>query len=128
MREYIEKIKEVEINLSKELGEFNLFGLLEREDIIDKWDILVSLTLTKDKNHNKQKNAIIKKLHEELIKNLPNSIFFKFSRIVFLEPNNPFVQNINMLASVQHSDMEIKDSTINNLRIKHAYIISSKRK
>jgi len=127
MREYIEKIKEVEISLSKELGEFNLFGLLEREDIIDKWDILVSLSLKKDKNHNKEKNSIIKKLHEELIKNLPNSIFFKFSRIVFLEPNNPFVQNINMLAHVQHGDIEIKDSTINNLRIKHAYIISSKR-
>ncbi|WP_417871978.1 hypothetical protein [Winogradskyella sp.] len=127
MREYIEKIKEVEISLSKELGEFNLFGLLEREDIIDKWDILVSLTLSKDKNHNKQKNSIIKKLHEELIKNLPNSIFFKFSRIVFLEPSNPFVLNINMLANVQHGDIEIKDSTINNLRIKHAYIISSKR-
>ena len=70
MREYIEKIKEVEIKLSKELGDFNLFGLLEREDIKDKWDILVSLTLTKNKNYNKQKNNIIKKLHEELIKKL----------------------------------------------------------
>jgi hypothetical protein len=41
-------------------GEFNLFGLLEREDIIDKWDILISLTLLKDENHNKEKNIIIK--------------------------------------------------------------------
>lgn len=127
MRDYIEKIREVEIKLSKDLGEFNLFGIFEREDIIDKWDILVSITYTKENNYNEQKNNIIKNLHQELTKTLPNSIIFKFSRIVFLEPSNAFVKNINNLVNVQHSNIEIKDSTINNLRIKHAYIISSKR-
>jgi hypothetical protein len=124
MKEYIEKIREVELSLSEKFGDFNLFVLLEREDVKNKWDILFSITLSKDKS---EKNKIIKFLHNLLRENLPKKILLKFSRIVYLEPNNGFVQNLNMMINVQHGSAELKDVNINNMIIKHAHIISSKR-
>jgi hypothetical protein len=104
------------------LGTFNLFALFEREDVKDKWDILISMTMPEDK-----RNEIIKSIHAELLKVLPNEVIINISRIVFLEPLSPMVQNLNMFANVIHGNVEIKDSMINNLKIKHALLISSQK-
>lgn len=122
MRDYIDIIIEVEKRMSNELGKFNLFALFERDDIKDKWDVLISMSISVNR-----KNEIIKKIHAEFLKELPNEVIFKISRFVFLEPSNPIVQNLNMMAHVQHGNVEIRDSMINNLKIKHALIISSQR-
>ena len=122
MKNYLKKIIEVEEKMAIELGEFNLFALFEREDIKDKWDIIISINIPISK-----KNEIIKKIHLELKANLPESIMFKFSRFVFLEPSNPFVQNINMLVRNKHNDAEFRDCSVNNIKIMHAYIISSQK-
>lgn len=122
MRENVEKIIEVEKKISQENGKFNLFALFEREDIKDKWDVLISKNISVNK-----KNELISKIHKEFIKSFPKEVIFKFSRFVYLEPTSPIVQNINMMIHTEHTNTEITDSTINNFRIKHAYVITSQR-
>tara|TARA_R110001583_G_scaffold19334_5_gene75714 strand:+ start:10440 stop:10814 length:375 start_codon:yes stop_codon:yes gene_type:complete len=122
MRDYIDKIIEVERKIEARLGRFNLFALLERDDVKDKWDVLISMSISLT-----QKNEVIKIIHGEFVKELPKEAIFKISRFVYLEPSNPIVQNFNMMVSVQHSNVEIKDSMINNLMIKNAFVISSQR-
>jgi hypothetical protein len=122
MREYIDKIIEVEKKISEELGEFNLFVLFEREDIKDRWDILISMPFSEE-----MKNEIITKIHSELLKVLPNEAVIKLSRIVMFETSNPIVESFNMLAKVKHGNVEIKDSLVSNIRIKQALLITSQR-
>ena len=40
MREQVEKLQNVEKNLSESKGQFELFALFLREDSPDKWDLL----------------------------------------------------------------------------------------
>lgn len=122
MRDYIAKITDVEKKMSKELGKFNLFALFERDDIEGKWDVLISMSISASR-----KNEIVKRVHAEFIKELPKDVIIDISRFVFLEPIHPIVQNLNMVAHVQHGNMEIRDSMFNNLFIRHAIIISSQR-
>jgi hypothetical protein len=63
MKEYIDKIIEVEKKVSEELGEFNLFVLFEREDIKDRWDILISMPFSEE-----MKNEIITKFTRNYLK------------------------------------------------------------
>jgi len=122
MKDYINKIISIEKSLSIELGKFNLFALFEREDINDKWDILISIDIPLSK-----KNEVIERIHNEFLKELPNNFIINISRIVFLETINPIVQNLNSIANVEHGFIEIKDLIINNLKIKNALIISSQK-
>ena len=122
MKDYIKKIIEVEKRMSDELGKFNLFALFEREDVKDKWDVLISMSISA-----KHKNEIVKKIHAEFVKDLPSEAIMKISRFVFLEQSNPIVQNLNMMAHCVHSNMEIRNSMINNLNIIHAIVITSQR-
>ncbi len=50
-----------------------------------------------------------------------------FSRIVFVDPADVAVQNLNRAISVEHGTFEVRDSNFFGLPIKHAYIITSKR-
>lgn len=122
MKDYIIKIIDVEKRMSDELGKFNLFALFERDDVKDKWDVLISMSISVSK-----KNEVVKKIHAEFLKVLPNEVIFNISRFVFLEPSNPIVQNLNMMAHVQHGNFEVSNSMINNLKINHAFVITSQR-
>ena len=122
MKQYIDKIKLIERELTAEFGRLNLFALSEREDLKDKWDVLISLSIHSDK-----KKELINNVITKFRDNLDPDELIQISRFVYLEPNHPVVQYFNMFASVENSDVEIKNSSINNVRIGHAIVISSFR-
>lgn len=123
MNSFIDKILEVEKKVSNEIGEFNLFGLFEREDLKDRYDVVLSLDLKK-----MNKNDLFTIIHSEFRKILSNEQLVKFSRFVYLKPDDPFVLTLNMAMGVEHGSVEIKNSNFNNIPIKHAFLFSSKRK
>lgn len=45
-------IKEIEKEITVKYGKLNLFALLEREDLKDKWDVLISVAISLDKKMN----------------------------------------------------------------------------
>ncbi|MGW9686613.1 hypothetical protein [Flagellimonas sp. 2504JD1-5] len=123
MKGFIDKILTIEKKLSEEIGPFNLFALFEREDLMGKYDIVISLDLKDYK-----RNEIFGKIHSELKKTLSNVELLTFSRFLYLEPEHPFVLNINMAIKAEHSSAEIKNSVFNNVKIYHAFILSSIKK
>jgi hypothetical protein len=116
----IDPIKEIAKEITEEYGRLNLFALYEREDLKDKWDVLISVSIPKEK-----KNELINKVITKFRIKLQPSDLIKISRFVFLEPNYTLVQNINLFTQTENSDIEIRNSTINNVRIGHAIVISS---
>ena len=116
------KLSELELILSKSIGEFNLFGLFEREDIPNRYDLLFSTSL-----NGRNKNELFKILHKEIRNHLSNDELIMISRFVFLEPNSPFVQTINGFTNIKNGCVEIVNSSFNNVLIKHAYIVTSQR-
>jgi hypothetical protein len=119
----IAPIKEIAKELSEEYGRLNLFALSEREDLKDKWDVLISVSIPSEK-----KKELINKVRTKFRTKLQPSELIQISRFVFLEPNHAFVQNINYFTQVENSDIEIRNGTINNVRIAHAIVISSYHK
>lgn len=122
MKQYIDKFKSIGKEMSEEFGPLNLFALTEREDLKDKWDVLISIS-PPPKDQKDFLNILIKKFQKEL----SPSELIRISRFVYLEPNHPVVQYMNMFAHVENGDVEIKNSSINNIRIGHALVISSIR-
>jgi len=122
MNKLIKKLVSIETTISQDIGGFNLFALVEREDITGKYDLLVSIKLKK-----MSKNGLFRVIHENFIEEMQDDELLMFSRFVYLLPTEPFVQNINSLVEMQHGNFEVRNTSINGLQIKHAVIISSSR-
>jgi hypothetical protein len=123
MRELLDKLILLELKLSKERGNFNLFALFLREEAEDKWDIVVSAPWLKSNN-----KKSFDYLSRELKSSLTNQEMVSISRIVVLDEGNPGLEAINRAFHIEHSLADVKDSNFFGLQIKHAYIITSTRK
>lgn len=120
--ELTEKFARLESQLAAEKGDFALFALFLREDVPDRWDLIVSAPWI---DEDKQKavaylvGEIKSKLGEEDLTNL--------SRIVVVDPDDLAVQNLNRAIHVEHGNVEVRDSNFFGQAIKDAHIITSKR-
>ena len=112
----------LESDLASARGDFALFALFLREDVPDRWDLIVSAPWAVAD----QKSAldyVIAKIKSELG---PDYLTL-LSRIIFVDPTDVAVQNLNKAINVEHGAVEVRDSNFFGLAIKHAYIITSKR-
>ncbi|MDQ3635594.1 MAG: hypothetical protein M3405_13950 [Acidobacteriota bacterium] len=115
-----EKIRETEVEISSEKGEFVLFALIEREDSLGKWDIVISAKWIEDK-----KKEVIEFIASNLKNKLNEEEQLMLSRIVVLSPNDPFVKSLNMIG-VEHGTVRISNNNFNGVFIKEGYLITSK--
>jgi hypothetical protein len=122
MKEFLNKFIAMEKELAEEKGKFALFGLFLREDVEDRWDLVISAQWLK--SNNKQDYEIIAK---SLKKFLSKEEVIYLSRIVILDKGNPILEAVNRAFSIEHGQVECKDCNFFGLQIKHAYIITSKR-
>lgn len=116
------KLAKLESDVAAERGDFVLFALFLREDVPDRWDLIVSAPwATAD-----QKSAL-----DYLIGKIKSDVGAEdltlLSRIVFVDPADVAVQNLNRAINIEHGSVEVRDSNFFGLPIKHAYIITSKR-
>lgn len=119
-KETIEKFGLLELQISKDKGEFSLFGLFLREDAPDKYDLLVSAPwLDVDKEQG------LKYLADQVQSQLQSDELLSISRIVILEKGNPILKAINKTVHIKHGNMEIKDSNFNGVQIIHSCISTS---
>lgn len=114
------EIQLVEKELSDQFGDFALVALLLREDSPDRWDLLISAPWSKDAQ------STLKEVVAHLKKHLNSTETAMLSRVVILNPMEPIVKTFNSAIRTEHGMAEIKDSTFNNIPIKHAYVITSK--
>lgn len=108
---------------SIEKGEYDLFALFLREDSSNKWDILVSADWM-----NNNKEQALKYLAPKIQKSFTKYELVQISRIVIIEENNPALPALQQAISIKHCSAEIKDSNFFGLQIKHAFLITSRRR
>lgn len=122
MKAPTDALLQVERSVSEEKGPFALFALFLREEAPEKWDLVVSAPWIE-----KDKGSALRLISERVKTSLTASDLPLISRIVVADPSDPAVDAINRAVKVEHSSVEIKDSTFFGLQIKHAHIFSSKR-
>ncbi len=116
--------KEIINKLSNSLNEIrntfsiSVFLIIKRSDDA-LWDIVIGgVNLDSQDNLTQIANIFKKSL-------LPNDLR-NFSRIVLLNSTDNFVKNIRLAFSIENSDMELVNAQINDIFIKHAYLLYSK--
>lgn len=122
MKTVIDALLEIERALSKERGRFTLFALFLREEALEKWDLVVSAPWIET-----DRRSALKLLSDRVRESLSVSDLLSISRIVLADPSDPAVDAINRTVPVEHSTVEVKDSTFFGQQIRHAHIFASKR-
>jgi hypothetical protein len=111
----------LESRIAEEKGDFTLFALFLREDVPDRWDLIVSAPWV-----GSDRDAALNYFVSEIRSFLGVEDLTMLSRIVIADPNDPAVQALNRAIKVEHGSAEVRDSNFFGLPIKHAYIITSK--
>ena len=122
MKVIAEKLRDIELELIQEHGDFELFALFLREDAPDKWDVIVSSEWARE-DKKSALNSIVAKINSSL--NPEETV--KLSRIIILNKDDAALNALHSAMHVEHSIAEISDSNFFGLAIKHAYLITSKR-
>ena len=122
MIDSVAKFMEMELLMSAEKGEFNLFALFLREDSPNKWDLVVSAPWIKA--HDKEAlDYFAKHLRSKLV---PEELV-SLSRVALLDEDNPDLEKMYRAFSIEHGSFEVVDSNLFGMQIRHAFIITSKR-
>ena len=116
-RETINKLSN-SLNEIRNVKDISTFVIVKRDDT-SLWDIIIGGSNLDTQENLVQIANIIKK---HLI---PNELR-DFSRIVLLNSTDNFINNLRRTFSVEHGDMELQNAQINNIFIKHAYLLFSK--
>jgi len=122
MKELINKLQQLETDISQKQGEFSLFALLLREDAQNKWDLVASASwFWSDKK--KTLDYLTKKLRSRLT----SDEFLTLSRIVLIDDSDPALHALQQGFQVHHIPIEVQDCNLFGLQIQRGYIFTSRR-
>jgi len=122
MNEIVDKFASLEAEIAQKKGDFSLFALFLREDVPDRWDLMVSASWL-----GQNKNEAVNYLIEEIKAQLGPQELINLSSIVIVDPHAPQAQALANAFHVEHGRVEVRDSNLFGLQVKHAFIITSKR-
>ncbi len=122
MKNFAEKLRSVEREITAEKGPFLLFALFLPEDSADSWDLLVSAQWLET-----DKGAALRYLASKIQAVANPAELEKLSRIVIVGSNQPTLAAIQSACHVEHGFAEVVNFNFNGLKIEHAYIITSRR-
>jgi hypothetical protein len=118
----IEKLIKTEKRISKNKGDFNFFGILKNSKLEDSWDIIISADWFSE---TKQKDLIY--IIEEIKKDLKNEDLRLFTKLFLMKPEEDLIKKLNILIETQHEMVEMIDAQMNEIKLGHIYIITSKK-
>src|SRR6266498_3961610 len=120
MNQLAEKVLAVERDIAQEKGPFNLYALLEREDLSDRWDLVVSAPWAKEDR------VTLQYLANSLKRHLTPSDMTLLSRVVVLNADEDPVRSITESYDVEHGRVELNEPARFGLPVKYGYIITSR--
>ena len=120
---FLEKLAAIERSLSRERGDFEVFGVVLPEESLEQWDLIVAAPWL-DSHTLKSYQVVAAALQATFT---PDD-WLDFSRIVILEKGSPFLEDVLALTSVEHGLYEIMNMTLYLIFIMSFYIITSKRR
>ena len=117
--ELVQSFVRLEQAIVKERGECALFALFAREDLPDRWDLVIAAPWITSQKEGAE--FVV----SEIKQSMGAVVLTDLSRIVFVKPSDAPVVAINKAIQVKHSVVEVKDSDFFGLPIRHAFIITS---
>lgn len=120
MKEIVEKLRNLEREVSREKGPFALFALFLREDALGLWDLVAAAPWIEI-----DKAEALAYIAKKASQALTRDELTKLSRIVLVDMNNPALDTIAKDIHVEHGLIDIQNSSFFGLPIKQGYIISS---
>lgn len=116
------KFAKLELDIAAERGDFELFALFLREDMPDRWDVLISVPWASE-----DKAAALDYMVEKIKSDIGIDYLPQLSRIVFIDPSSFTLEELDQDAPVEHGMVEIRDTNIFGQDIKRGYIITCKQ-
>ena len=120
---FLKKLAALELAMSRDKGDFEVFGVVLREESREKWDLIVAAPWL-DSDQLESYRVVANALQAMFA---PNELL-TFSRIVILEKGWPFLEDVLAMTSVEHGLYEVVDMTLSDISIRRAYIITAKRR
>ncbi len=121
MNQLMKNVRKLEQDIAADKGPLNLLALLEREDLTDRWDLVVSASWAK------QDEPTLRYLAGAIKRHLSPSETTLLSRVVILDAAEDPVKSITESYEVEHGSVELNDPENFELPAKHGYIITSRR-
>jgi len=121
MNELTGKLLETERDIAREKGPLNLFALLEREDLSDRWDLVVAASWAK------MDEATLRYLADAIKRHLAPAEMTLLARIVVLDASENPVRAITEVYDVEHGRIELAEPSRFGLPANYGYIITSRR-
>lgn len=118
-----QRFREFESGIAGEKGGFVLFALFMREEVPDRWDLIVSAPWIGDDTR-----KAVDYFVGEIKSRLGDQDLIRLARIVVVDPDEAAIRALNRSIDIEHGGVEVRDSTFFGLPIKHAYIITSKQR
>ena len=115
-----EKVGQVEADIARERGPLNLFALLEREDLHNRWDLVISAPWAR---HDK---ATLGYVADVIKRHLAPEDMTLLARMVILPADEDPVRAITASFDVEHGQMELNIPSRFGLPVKYGYIITSR--
>jgi hypothetical protein len=120
MNDLTAKIRAVERDVAAEKGPLNFFALLQREDLWDQWDVVVSASWAK------HDMTTFRYLDEVLKRHLGPADMTRLARMVVLDAAEDPIRSLTETYDVEHGQVELNDPERFGLPVKHGYIITSR--
>jgi len=121
MNQFVTKLLDVEQEIARDKGALNLFALFMREDLADRWDLVVAGPWVK------QDEATLRYVAAALKRHLTPGEMTSLARVVVLPATENPVRAITESYEVEHGQVELNDPESFGLPVKHGYLITSKR-
>jgi hypothetical protein len=116
-----EEFEKLEASISAEKGDFSFFAMFRREDLPDRWDLMISAPWA-SADEGSALDYFIAKIKAEI----GSDALVLLSRIIFIDPANESLQKLIRKFPVEHGAVEVRDRNFFGLDIKHAVFITSK--
>lgn len=120
MNDLTTKIRAVEQDVATEKGSLNFFALLEREDLSDRWDVVVSASWAK---HDME---TLRYLADALKRHLTPVDMVRLARMVILDAAEDPIRSLTEAYDVEHGEIELNNPERFGLPVTHGYIITSR--
>lgn len=126
MKEIIDKLKALILELEKENGPLLICALFLREEPLEKWDIVISATWL-----NSREMQSYKTVSSKLQKKLSDSELVQLSRIVILNQDDPvvsYLQGLETITNGGYKELRADDLSAKfKFTIKRAYLLRSQK-
>src|SRR5262245_56329390 len=121
MNQLVEKVRRVEEQIAQEKGPLNLFALFEREDLHDRWDLVISAPWAREDL------ATLRYVADVVKRFLAPEEMTLLARMVVLPAGEDPVRAINENYNVEHGQLFLSEPARFGLPVKYGYIITSRR-